>query len=109
MSEITFPTQVVINRCFGGFGLSDEVSLELAELKGVVLEKHGGYLMTKEGKSITDIVPRNDPDLVALVLLHKEKANGKCAKLDVVDILVHVEIGDYDGKERLNHAYVEYV
>ena len=80
--------KVVINRCFGGFGLSDEALARYNELAGTNLETYYG-------------IERNDPCLVQVVEEHGAKANGRCADLKIVDIPVDVEwyIHEYDGLE----------
>jgi hypothetical protein len=81
--------KVVINTCFGGFGLSTAAEDEF--------RKRTGYLA-----SLYD-VERNDPDLVAIVEEMGEAANGQYSKLKVVEIPDDVQwiIEDYDGRETI--------
>ena len=83
--------KVVINRCFGGFGLSDEAMQLYAAKKGIKLE--GFY----------DEIPRDDPVLVEVVEHLGEAANDWAAKLKVVEIPEGVDwyIDDYDGIEQI--------
>jgi len=82
--------KIVINRCYGGFGLS--VMAEVAY---------------KERANITDPdwycrdIPRDDPILVHLVEELMDDANGLYADLAVVQIPDDVNwyIEEYDGKE----------
>ena len=80
--------KVVINRCFGGFGLSDEALARYNELAGTNLEHYYG-------------IERNDPLLVQVVEELGAKANGFCADLKIVDIPDDVEwyVHEYDGLE----------
>lgn len=79
---------IVINRCFGGFGLSEEAY----EYLGL---KWDGYGHACE-------VERDDPKLVECVeTLGSERASGGFARLKVVYIPdgVQWEISNYDGME----------
>ena len=84
--------KVVINRCFGGFGLSDEAMQLYAAKKGIKLE--GFYDWD---------ISRNDPVLVEVVEHLGEAANDWAAKLKVVEIPEGVDwyIDDYDGIEQI--------
>ena len=93
--------KVVINRCFGGFGLSDEAIELYAEKKGIKLGeklKYGGYEELWEGD-----IPRNDLVLVWVVEHLGEKANGWAAELDIVEIPEDVDwyVEEYDGVEHV--------
>ena len=133
---------IVINSCYGGFGLSPAAVVEFAKRKGFKIYpfiekrkpdgsldtdhfedyKFGKYKeeryltihyskkpLTKDGKYVEDFyfhygdIPRNDPDLVAVVKKLKKKANGMCAELKIVKIPDNVnwEIDEYDGLEHV--------
>ena len=79
--------KVVINRCFGGFGLSDEA---IAALDGWA-------------PHYSDDNNRADERLVRVVETLGEKANGPFAKLKIVDVPdgSRWEIEDYDGMEKV--------
>ncbi len=84
-------TKVVINTCFGGFGLSEQ-AINL-------------YLSTT-GKEDDDNffcreIPRDDPALVKIVESLGKAANGRAAKLKVVEVPSDAKwyIHDYDGAE----------
>ena len=81
--------KVVINRCFGGFGLSDEALARYNELAGTNLE----YWPYRE--------ERNNALLVQVVEELGAKANDLCADLKIVDIPDDVEwyVHEYDGLE----------
>ena len=80
--------KVVINRCFGGFGLSDEALARYNELADTKLETYYG-------------IERNDLCLVRVVEELGAKANDRCADLKIVDIPDDVEwyVHEYDGLE----------
>ena len=130
--------KVVINKCYGGFGLSLDASVEYLKRKGkdvyfyevdyatgvsskmktTKARKQSAFNTTIVTKDLGDItnniemyendavfsyydIERDDPDLVAVVEKLGKKANGFCAKLDVVEIPDDVEynIEEYDGVE----------
>lgn len=105
--------KVVINRCFGGFGLSHEAVVRYAQLKGLDLtvvekeSKHFGefdyYLGAVEDENYwyEGMIARDDPALVRTVEELGEKAESKFSTLKVVDIPDDVEwtIHEYDGNE----------
>lgn len=107
-------SKVVINKQFGGFGLSDEATREYLKRKGHTWreEKHYGSTMfmiddgTEQGKFFSDDnIERNDPDLVAIVEELGDKANGTSATLVVEEVPTGVQyrIDEYDGLERLEY------
>lgn len=81
--------KIVINRCYGGFDLSEKAMKFL----GV-------------GSEWPDIA-RNDPKLVECVEKLGEEANGTYAELKVVEIPddVNWEIGEYDGLEWVEEVH----
>lgn len=117
-------TKVVINRCYGGFGLSSEAFEMLLNLKGVEFEKvpakypfnskdsdyyrkgHAGqdehYLWYWEF-----IEDRSDADLIAVVEHFGKDVNGWASDITIVEIPDDVEwhISEYDGMEHVaeNH------
>lgn len=113
--------KVVINRCFGGFGLSDDAVERYAFLKGIKLSEKkssdssfGGsfwYIDDIEDDehyySSYSIEDRADPCLVQTVEELGDSANGWAAELAVVEIPDGIEwhIVEYDGNEHVaeNH------
>lgn len=111
--------KVVINACFGGFGLSDKAFKMLIEMGWTVTKynKKGGYenekadIVKHKGKIYgdysfakwdeRDIKLRTHPDLIKVVELFGKSVNEDCAKLKVIKIPnnVKVEIEEYDGNE----------
>jgi len=81
--------KVVVNRCFGSFGLSEEAYKEL----GLAWDGYG-YAYNEDEK-------RTDPKLVAVVEKLGERASGQLSNLEVVSVPdgVNWEIDNYDGQE----------
>ena len=79
--------KIVINNCYGGFGLSSEALKMLAEL----------------GHNILDAMRlnRDFPDLVKVVETLGEKASAPYANLLIIEIPedVNQDIEEYDGME----------
>lgn len=75
--------KIVINKCFGGFGLSDK-AWELLHYTGAYID-----------------IPRDSPSLVKVVEELGSKAWGGYAELKIVEIPEDVEweIIEYDGLE----------
>lgn len=108
--------KVVINRCYGGFSLSREAFLELRKMGNITaLEeadigenwKDGSGPRPKNLNFFCGQISRNDPDLIKVVETLKEKANGECAKLKIVEIPddIEWEIDDYDGLETVSEKH----
>ena len=86
--------QIVINRCFGGFGLSDAAKDEIKKQKKI--DELDEYTIS-----------RDDADLVRVVLELGEQAYGDYADLRVVTIPddVEYEIDEYDGMESIHEKH----
>jgi hypothetical protein len=87
--------KIVINTCYGGFGLSEKAYEEL----GI---KWNGYGFAYDGYD-----KRADPKLVACVeKLGSDVASGTFAKLKIVEIPNDVvwEIEEYDGIETVREV-----
>jgi hypothetical protein len=125
--------KLVINRCYGGFGLSHEAIMRYAELKGIKLfweddgfitsyytvPVHEFRILEKEAKETRSYskmngvyfsgydMERNDPHLVQVVEEMGIKANGRFANLTIVDIPddVNYEIDEYDGIETVHEVH----
>jgi hypothetical protein len=81
---------IVINTCYGGFGLSERASREFKALAGIT-----------DSKWYDRDVARDDPYLVKIVRELGMAANGTHANLKIVEIPPDVEwqIEEYDGNE----------
>ena len=105
--------KIVINRCFGGYGLSTKAIERWAEIKGIPVWCEPDQLgitcwVSAPGTFDRNFVghcdiERNDPALVQAVEELGEQANGMFALLKVVEIPdgVQWDIVDYDGIEHI--------
>jgi len=108
--------KIVINRCYGGFGLSDEGVAAYAEEKGLDIQKGESmfgvsHFYLGDGREDQDYfyvynIDRDDPALVSIVERTTSEdeygfADGNFASLVVVEIPDGVEWGieEYDGME----------
>ena len=104
---------IVINRAYGGFGLSREAVLLYLDLVGITYtleDQEDRDTQTRLGSKIMvnnkefferyDI-ERNDPALVTTVRRLGKNAAGEFAKLNIVEVPAGVEwyIEEYDGQE----------
>ena len=80
--------KIVINKCFGGFGLSEKAK----EILGI-------------DNSFDEYqIDRNDPKLIEVVETLGDEANGRYARLRVVNIpddATDWELDEYDGAEKV--------
>jgi len=126
--------KIVINSCYGGFGLSDTAVLRYAELKGITLYREDGpcsithfytipvteyHKIHDECKSSRDYtkcnglyfsyreIERTDSHLIQTVMELGKLANGMCADLTVIDIPDDIEytIQEYDGNEHIAESH----
>ena len=107
--------KIVINKCYGGFGLSEDAICLYAEKKGwgvsidnsyrsmpILTFIQGGSETTPGEESHPHQIERNDPTLIEVVEeLGVEKASGDLAALHIVEIPDDVQWGieEYDGQE----------
>lgn len=122
--------KIVINKCFGGFGLSSEAMKELIERNCAAIETHAasefngrredvgsGYQMWSGIEDVLikgdtaytfDNQKRTDATLVALVEeWGSERTSSRLAKLKVVEIPdgTRYEIDEYDGIESIHETH----
>lgn len=83
---------VVINKDFGGFGLSEEAETRYKSMAGISDKDEDWWYVDIE---------RDDPYLVQIVREMGAEANGTYANLKIVEIPGDVdwEIAEYDGQE----------
>lgn len=94
--------KVVVNRCYGGFGLS-----ELA-VKMLAIRKGENYEDNDQAKETLEyFLPRDDADLVAVVEELGDRANGNYAELKVLSVPDGVEwfVEEYDGMEHVAEVH----
>ena len=98
--------KIVINRCFGGFNLSQAAQKLYFELQssepGEWLERFDSYHHWKPWD-----VERSDPNLVQVVEQLGAASWGRHSKLKVVEIPDDVSwyIHDYDGQETVHEQH----
>lgn len=107
--------KIVINGCFGGFGLSHRAFLKLREMgneRALKEPDYGEYWGDGSGPrekwgdetgSFLEDIPRDDPDLIEIVETLGKEADGSCARLKIVEVPdgVEWEISEYDGLEHV--------
>ena len=96
IQQIKGVRKIVINRCYGGFGLSEPAWNAYVKLAGI----------TDSDASYYDVA-RDDPYLVKVVEEMGEEADGDFANLLVVEIPADVnwEIDEYDGIEHIAEVH----
>lgn len=116
--------KIVVNGCYGGFGLSEAAIIRYAEIKGINLVKitstygEGDDAWTNEHYAIDGIddgdhyfsvheIDRTDPALVQVVEELKEEADDWAASLRIADVPDGVKwyIDDYDGIETVREEH----
>lgn len=125
--------EVVVNKCYGGFGISPDAILALIKrnakcikvesVEGLGVEhtspfKEGYEIvyfggLCKDGKYYNlesyydNRSVRTDPDLIAVVKELGDEAEGKHARLRIVEIPDDItwEIHDYDGIETVREKH----
>jgi hypothetical protein len=103
---------IVINTCFGGFGLSYSAQVAYLDRAGIAYTvedresrdstlRYGPRILVNGLDWNDHTIPRDDPILVSVVQDLKEDANSSYSKLTVVKIPADVSwiIEEYDGKE----------
>ena len=105
-------TRVVINKCFGGFSLSNAAVQRYGELAGLnLVSKDKGYynqwyIDSIDGEKLFSCydIPRDDPNLVQVVEELGESSWGSRAQLKIVEIpdgALRYQILEYDGWESI--------
>jgi hypothetical protein len=109
--------KIVINKCFGGFGLSKKAVEYMAEKGSEQARVELEYIIPSEDNS-NDIYlgysekfdheyDRTDPILVEAVEVLKEEANTAYSNLKVIEIPegVEWELSDHDGLETVHEKH----
>lgn len=116
--------KVVVNACYGGFGLSEKAILRYGEIKGLNLVKiqttygEGDDAWTTDHYAINGIdddehyfyysdLERNDPVLVQVVEELGSDSDGDYASLRIADVPDDAKwyIDDYDGIETIREEH----
>jgi hypothetical protein len=90
IQELKGMRRVVINTCYGGFGLSDRAITEYKKLLGIT-----------DPSFYDRDIPRDDPYLIKIVRELGMAANGLHANLKIIEIPGDVpwHVSEYDGNE----------
>jgi hypothetical protein len=109
--------KVVINRCYGGFGLSEQAIDKIYDRKNIAFEKKDdqGFVHYFKAGHLGDFdhylsehdIARDDPDLVAVVEELGNLANSRYSELKVVEVPDDVKwkINEYDGLEHVAEVH----
>lgn len=107
--------KVVINKCYGGFGLSVKAIEMISELKGWNLSvggySYGSVDCLKDGKPfyVNEYFydKRSDKDLIKVIEEIGEESFGNYSQLSIVEIPDDVDyiIEEYDGKEWISEKH----
>jgi hypothetical protein len=123
--------KIVLNSCYGGFGLSEEAMREYAKLTGMKVVRSTphfkgdkGYFMLTSNHKLPDVITdaqwnkntvlssrdidRTDPNLVKVVeTLGSKRASDSLAKLTITEIPddVNYTIEEYDGIEHVAETH----
>ena len=83
--------KIVINTCYGGFGLSDKAD-KIMDERSASYKEDGWYF-----------VERHDPILISVVEMLGKEADGTCSELEIIEIPdgLSYDIREYDGYESL--------
>jgi len=105
--------KVVINTCFGGFGLSEKAILRYAELAGITLSKNDSdeFYTSPDFNansyfSVYDI-DRNSKELIQTVEELQQEANDRNSELKVIEIPDEIDwyINEYNGIEHVAETH----
>jgi len=95
--------KIVINKCFGGFRLSQKALQELQKCNDKLInESDGSGIFLNSGELYaSENLERNNPNLIRIVEQLGFEANGDSAELSIVEIPDNVkwQIMEYDGVE----------
>ena len=106
--------KVVLNSCYGGFGLSKAAMQMLIDKYGLDIDLDYGYVDNDDFGIVDDNrdAYRMDKRLISVVKkLGVDKASGDCARLRIVDVpddVVDVHgwyISDYDGIDSIHQDH----
>ncbi len=106
--------QVVLNDCYGGFGLSKDAVSMLNDKYGLDIDSDYGYVDNDVFGIVDDNMDayRMDKRLISVVEeLGVEEASGRFAQLRIVDVPDEVvdvygwHIDDYDGCESVHQSH----
>lgn len=90
--------KIIINSCYGGFGLSNKAMKEIKKLNPELGTLYSG-----------DYKLRSNPIVISVVEKLGKEANGDCADLQIIEIPFENEDGwhidEYDGIETIHENH----
>ena len=104
--------EILVNKCYGGFGVSVEAQHLYAKKKGFTLReektKWGSVELYKDGAFFYPDWDRFDP--VLLEVFHElgtERFSGDCASVEITEIPdgTSYNIEEYDGQEWISETH----
>jgi len=105
-------TKVVVNKCYGGFGLSVKATELYLNKKGFTFTHQKGkwgsdFVVEEDEEFYEGEIERDDPMLVQVVEELGGEANGSYANLTVVEVPDGISWGveEYDGYEYVAEAH----
>lgn len=103
--------EIVLNKCYGGYGLSDEAVRLYLTLKNIPIVlniqcsgNYSKYYIVEDNDRFSDYnISRTDPVLIEVVKKLGKRANDNSAELEIVSIPDGCQylIDDYDGMESI--------
>lgn len=107
--------KLLINVCYGGYGISDEAIVLWAQKKNIALIKntteYGDYSYYMDGDKIISghAIDRNDPVIIEVFEeLGSERTSGMHGELALVELPdgCEYDITEYDGWESISNTWI---
>ena len=118
LAELRGRRRIVVNSCYGGFGLSRQACIRYLELSGIEYtlaprpdrdsqNRLGPVIMVDDKHWHYYSIDRDDPNLISVVKELGPLADGEYAKLRIVTIPANVDwtIEEYDGREWVSERH----
>lgn len=84
-------TKIALNKCYGGFSITEECLALYNKLSGLKLKYCGS-------------IERDDKNLItAIETIGEKKASGALARIEIEEVMSGYEITEYDGCEDVEY------
>lgn len=103
--------EILLNKCYGGYGLSDEAVRLYLTKKNIPIvinskssDKYFKYYIVEDNDRFSEYnIPRTDPVIIEVIKELGKKANGSSAELAIISIPDGCQyyIDEYDGMESI--------
>jgi len=101
--------KIVINSCYGGFGLSKQARDLLAErgfdpaIQSLKNDPESKYSFANYYGTTSEVEFRSHPLVIQVIEELGEKANGLNSKLKIIELNIEniIDIYNFDGKEKI--------